>query len=234
MAHSGGDTMVYVDQRPPGRSQTEQQHVPQPGTEMRKQLLADGLFHLIGERIVSGELAPGARIRDAALAAELAVSRTPVREALQRLERIGLVTMYPSRYTEVTLVTAESIARARAFAGMQAGFIARLTSERLTEDELATASVLIGRIAETVFDAAACSQARRDAIRYLSARSGDPLHQHLFDDASLTLARALKDYAITPEERPVVIAACEELTAALRRHDADAAERACREIYGVR
>lgn len=201
--------------------------------DSKKHLLAEGVFTLIGERIVSGALPPGARIRDAALAAELAVSRTPVREALQRLERIGLVTMYPSRYTEVTTVTPQTIEAARAFAGYQAGIIVRLACPRLTDDELAETSAIIGRIAAAVDDSAACSQARRELVGYLVARTGNPLQQALVDEATMALARSLKDFTITADHRPRLLAGCEQLDAALRRRDPDAAERACRAIYDL-
>lgn len=204
-----------------------------PSTTTRKQLLAEGLFHLIGERIIDGELAPGARIRDSELAAELAVSRTPVREALQRLERIGMVTMYPSRYTEVTSVTAESVAVAHEFAGLQAGIIVRLACPLLTDDEIDTASEFISAIATTVDDPKECSRARGATIGYLAARTANPLQQSLVDEASLALARALRTFEITPEHRPRVISGAAELVAALRSRDADAAELACRVLYGV-
>lgn len=201
--------------------------------DTKKHLLAEGVFRLIGERITSGVLAPGARIRDADLADELAVSRTPVREALQRLERIGLVIMYPSRYTEVTALTPQAIEAAHAFAGYQAGIIARLACPRLTETDLTTLSSLIPAIAAAVDDSAACSQARRDLIEYLSARSGNALQQSLVDEATLALARALRGLVITPEHRVRLLAGCVDLEKALRAGDADAAERACRDIYGV-
>lgn len=201
--------------------------------DTKKHLLAEGVFRLIGERIASGELAPGTRIRDADLADELAVSRTPVREALQRLERIGLVTMYPSRYTEVTSLTPQAIEAAHAFAGYQAGIIARLACPRLTATDLAALTTLITRTSAAVDDSAACSRARGELIGYLSERSGNALQQSLVEEASTALARALRGFAITPEHRPRLIAGCAELDDALHVRDADAAERACRAIYGV-
>jgi len=199
----------------------------------KKQLLAEGLFHLIGERIVSGELAPGARIRDGELAAELAVSRTPVREALQRLERIGMVTMYPSRYTEVTAVAPEQVATAHEFAGLQAGIIARLACRLLTSDERETAAGLVRTVAADLSDPVATSRARRAAIGFLAARSGNALQQALVDEASLALARTLKTYEVPAGQHPAVAAACADFEAALLADDPDAAEQACRRMYGV-
>lgn len=56
----------------------------------------------IGERIISGALAPRARILELELAAEFSVSRGPVRDAIRVLEREGLVTMLPRRGAVVT------------------------------------------------------------------------------------------------------------------------------------
>jgi len=206
---------------------------PRSEIATKKRLLAEGLFHLIGDRIVQGELAPGTRIRDVELAAELDVSRTPVREALQRLERIGLVTMYPSRYTEVTSLSAEQIDMAREFEGLQAGIMARLACARMTPEQAEHACALIRAVARDLTDPAATARARRTMIDFLAARSGNTLLQTLIDDASLALARAL-DAQVTPaEEHPLVLAACEDLERAVRERDADAAEQACRRMYGI-
>jgi DNA-binding GntR family transcriptional regulator len=53
--------------------------------------LRDQVHHAIIDRILRDELKPGARISDTALARELGVSRTPIREALLRLEREGFL-----------------------------------------------------------------------------------------------------------------------------------------------
>src|SRR5437762_768555 len=59
--------------------------------------LPDQIAARLSERIVSGAYLPGQRIMEQALAAEFAVSRGPVREALRILERDGLVTILPRR-----------------------------------------------------------------------------------------------------------------------------------------
>src|SRR5262249_24197305 len=52
---------------------------------------ADAVYEALRQAILAGELAPGRRLRSDALAGELNVSRTPVREALRKLEAEGLV-----------------------------------------------------------------------------------------------------------------------------------------------
>lgn len=70
-------------------------------TPVPRQTLREQVYAALLEAIVSGTLAPGSRLRDSDLAAELRVSRTPVREALQRLEDEGLVQTIPGSQTRV-------------------------------------------------------------------------------------------------------------------------------------
>ncbi|WEK13219.1 MAG: GntR family transcriptional regulator [Candidatus Microbacterium phytovorans] len=65
-------------------------------------ILSDEVYTTIGAAILEGRLRPGERLRDVDLAAQLGISRTPVREALQRLERFGLVEVAVGRYTRVS------------------------------------------------------------------------------------------------------------------------------------
>jgi DNA-binding GntR family transcriptional regulator len=61
----------------------------------------------VGERILSGQLAPGVRIGEQELADEFKVSRGPVRDALRILEREGLATLLARRGAIVTDLSAQ-------------------------------------------------------------------------------------------------------------------------------
>lgn len=63
------------------------------------------VFDQLLEAVHRGELKPGQRISDADIADEFGVSRTPVREALQRLREIGIVEASPSRFTRIADVS---------------------------------------------------------------------------------------------------------------------------------
>ena len=59
--------------------------------------------------IIDGTLQPGEKIMDAELAETFAVSRTPIREALQLLEMQGLVSMFPGKETRVKQIEKDDI-----------------------------------------------------------------------------------------------------------------------------
>lgn len=68
---------------------------------LERHLLRDTAYSAIRDAIVDGTLAPDERLHDAELCAWLNLSRTPVREALARLEDEGLVETIPQRFTRV-------------------------------------------------------------------------------------------------------------------------------------
>ncbi|WP_329140266.1 GntR family transcriptional regulator [Streptomyces sp. NBC_01476] len=76
--------------------------VPESRGLVTRSLLREDAYRALRDAIVDGTLAPGERLNDAALVAWLGVSRTPVREALARLEQAGLVRTKPGRHTIVS------------------------------------------------------------------------------------------------------------------------------------
>ena len=67
--------------------------------------LRDVVFHTLREAILRGELKPGERLMELQLAAQLGVSRTPIREAIRMLEQEGLVVTMPRKGAEVAKMT---------------------------------------------------------------------------------------------------------------------------------
>jgi DNA-binding GntR family transcriptional regulator len=76
--------------------------LPDPYPPYRRELARDRAYVAIRDAIVDGTLPPGEQIRDVELCRQLGLSRTPVREALARLEADGLVETAPQSYTRVT------------------------------------------------------------------------------------------------------------------------------------
>ncbi|GAA1682327.1 GntR family transcriptional regulator [Microbacterium lacus] len=69
----------------------------QPASEMTGHALVDDIAAKIRARIISGEIPIGAQLRQAELANDFGVSRTPVREALRQLQTGGLIDVVPNR-----------------------------------------------------------------------------------------------------------------------------------------
>ena len=71
--------------------------------------LRDVVFNTLRQAIITGEFAPGERLMEIALAERLGVSRTPVREAIRKLELEGLVVMIPRKGAEVAQITEKDL-----------------------------------------------------------------------------------------------------------------------------
>lgn len=71
--------------------------------------LRDVVFNTLRKAILTGKLKPGERLMEVHLAAQLGVSRTPIREAIRKLELEGLVIMIPRRGAEVARITEKSL-----------------------------------------------------------------------------------------------------------------------------
>ena len=71
--------------------------------------LRDVVFNTLRRAILRGELKPGERLMEIQLANKLGVSRTPIREAIRKLELEGLVLMIPRRGAEVAEITEKNL-----------------------------------------------------------------------------------------------------------------------------
>lgn len=71
--------------------------------------LRDVVFNTLRQAILKGELKPGERLMEIQLAQRLGVSRTPVREAIRKLELEGLVLMIPRKGAEVAEITVQDM-----------------------------------------------------------------------------------------------------------------------------
>jgi DNA-binding GntR family transcriptional regulator len=98
--------------------------------------LADQAFSAIRELIVTLELAPGAVINERELTEQLAIGRTPVREALRRLAQEKLVEVYPRRGIFVTSIDVRDLARLCEVRAVLEPEAARLAAERCTQADL--------------------------------------------------------------------------------------------------
>jgi DNA-binding GntR family transcriptional regulator len=98
--------------------------------------LVDRLASTIQARILSGEIPSHSRLRQASLAAEFGVSRTPVREALRKLQSTGVVVLEPHRGAVVRGTTPREVREADLVRAELEGLAAELATAHVTDDEL--------------------------------------------------------------------------------------------------
>jgi DNA-binding GntR family transcriptional regulator len=115
--------------------------VAHPRQPVRSQ--SEEAYLKIRDRIVSLDLAPGSVVNEGRLQSELAIGRTPIREALQRLAHEKLVHSVPHRGTFVTDVKITDLARITEVRVVLEAHAARLAAERCTTaDQAAIADLL--------------------------------------------------------------------------------------------
>ena len=90
----------------------------------------------IRSAILSGQLAPGAELREAALGAQLGLSRTPIREALLSLQAAGLIETTRGRVARVRQLSFEELVAAYELRAVVEGFAARMAAARTTPEAL--------------------------------------------------------------------------------------------------
>lgn len=189
--------------------------IPTDSPAPQRSLLRDDVYRSIRDAIVRGQLAPGEQLRDQELGAWLQVSRTPVREALQRLAQAGLVVADPGRMTRVAPEDPELILAARQIAAELHGLAIALAFPTLDEAALNEMGQANDRLSAALAagDAEAAIAADDDFHEVALTRSGNPLIPDHLEVVTATLRRAeflhfesVKGSA-SPEQHTEIIAA---------------------------
>lgn len=108
----------------------------QPSTE-KESTKSENLTEYLIEAIVEGQLAPGSKISEPELAKQFQVSRGPLREALMRVEGLGLIERIPHIGARVTQLSPTKLVELYAVREALEGMAARLAARNITEIELA-------------------------------------------------------------------------------------------------
>lgn len=98
--------------------------------------LRDVVFNTLRQAILKGELEPGERLMEIQLAGRLGVSRTPIREAIRKLELEGLVLMIPRKGAEVAKISEKSLRDVLEVRRSLEELAIELACQRMTGDEV--------------------------------------------------------------------------------------------------
>lgn len=165
--------------------------VPKENGRHRRSLLRDQAYISIRDAIVNGTLTPGETLRDPELEQWLGISRTPIREAIARLETAGLVHTLPGRSTVVSPIEHDAVRDAQAVAAAMHALAVRI------------AVPLMGK-----HDFAAMVQANKDFAAALSV--GDP-------EAAMRADDLFHGVPLAASRNQAISVALEQVTPALRR-----------------
>jgi DNA-binding GntR family transcriptional regulator len=197
--------------------------------ELRTRSRADFVYGRLRDAISDGRIAGGERVREEEVARNLGVSRTPVREALQRLQQRGLLMLAAGRGLVVAQLSQQQVVELYAMREILEGSAARFAAQHATAAEIA----ILYELQEEL------KSAEGDAMRHVSLNRR--FHQAIYEAAHnrylLQTLDSLNDsFALlrsttfrlphrqrnSDEERRRIIAAIEQ-------RDPDSAERAARE-----
>jgi DNA-binding GntR family transcriptional regulator len=108
-----------------------------------RETVAAAAYRQLREAILAGRIPMGNRINEAELAAEWGISRTPIRDALRRLEAEGLVQASPGRGMVVPVLARADVEELYALRETLDGMAARLAAERATPSALTQLNTLL-------------------------------------------------------------------------------------------
>lgn len=135
--------------------------------------LRELVYEELRNLILSGEIKPGTRMMEIELADSMGVSRTPIREAIRKLEKEGLVTIEPRKGAYVSTISMNDIVNILQIRGTLEGLAAMLAATRIKEIELMKL-----KEASQAFDRAVEEGNTKDMI------SNDTLFHHIIVEAS--------------------------------------------------
>ncbi|WP_188509744.1 GntR family transcriptional regulator [Conyzicola nivalis] len=157
----------------------------------KRQLLRDDVYESLRNAIVDGTFAPGERLKDPQLEDWLGVSRTPIREALLRLERAGLVITQPGRATTVAPFDLASTISAQQVAAAMHELAAQLAVPVITPEQIdaMVAANSAFALALDVVDADAALDADHAFHEVFVAASGNQLVADVLEQTTPLLHR---------------------------------------------
>lgn len=155
--------------------------------------LNEAIAEKVGERVIRGELAPGARLLETQLAESLGVSRGPVREALRLLEKRRLVRILPRRGAVVTELAPRDVDRLYDVVVPLYQLLARKTAEQWSPEDLPALYTVIEALnaAAESGDVSGYFEQNFTFARACAPVVDNPLLEELFRDLEPPLRRIL-------------------------------------------
>ena len=196
--------------------------------------LRDVVFNTLRQAILRGELKPGERLMEVQLANKLGVSRTPIREAIRKLELEGLVLMIPRKGAEVADITEKSLMDVLEVRKALEELAVQLCCDKITGkeiEELHRAADDFRRILKTSDDVTEIAEAdvRFHDIIYLA--TGNQKLIQILNNLREQMYRYRVECIKRKESHPILIAQHEEIIRRIENKEKkEAADIVCRHI----
>lgn len=193
--------------------------------------LRDVVFNTLRQAILKGELEPGERLMEIQLAERLGVSRTPIREAIRKLELEGLVLMIPRKGAEVAEISEKSLREVLEVRRSLEELAIELACQRITPEELTALEEAENRFARAVEDGEVMAIAESDENYHeliYQATANDRLVQ-ILNNLREQMYRYRLEYIKDEDRRQILVVEHEHILRAVRRRDIADAKSAVRE-----
>jgi DNA-binding GntR family transcriptional regulator len=179
------------------------------------------VYQRLQTEILDGKLPPGTRIKQEELTKRLGVSRTPVREALQRLETEGLVQFARRGPAVVSTISRKRIEEIFELRALLEGYAAEKAAEKLDEKAMKKLRKLIQEMnAHHSRQEAERLLAKNDEFhRYICAQAGNKALLEMLEQIWRDIRRLRFNYLITPAGHETSTREHESLVDALGSHD---------------
>ncbi|CAG4919357.1 unnamed protein product [Acidocella sp. C78] len=161
---------------------------PRDRSPKRRRPSAADAYESLLKAIEEGALPPGARLREAELAQRFGISRTPVREALKRLEHQGLVVHTPHQGATVATLSDVQMSELYEMRAVLEGAAARMAAQHAAESDIALLAALIERDAALIGSPADLALNNRLFHRQILTASRNRYLHDMLESLRLSLA----------------------------------------------
>lgn len=195
--------------------------------------LRDVVFNTLRQAILRGELKPGERLIEIQLANKLGVSRTPIREAIRKLELEGLVLMIPRKGAEVADITEKSLRDVLEVRKVLEELSVQLACEKMTEEEIEELKVAAEEFKQTLKSADVTEIAEADVHFHdiIYTASGNQKLIQILNNLREQMYRYRVEYLKEEEAYPKLIAEHEALIRCIKKREKEEAMKImCRHI----
>jgi DNA-binding GntR family transcriptional regulator len=193
--------------------------------EIHRQSLSDQVYYYIKRMILSGGIRGGEKIPEEKVAQQFGVSRTPIREALNRLEEYGLIKIKPRSYAVVVALDPQEAGQLAIIRSQLETLAVSLLTDCGTQEDFRELEILVQECNALIAEGDIAATFEKDSLLHLeiTRRTGN---RHLHEiceklDAKVQLLRLV--LRIPLEKLKIYVKHHDEIVSAMKRRDTESA-----------